>query len=358
VALMGDRSIPASSLGPGLEFDTIRRILAQHDRIDSARIEQGRAVGDAAAASDPRIVRGPGDDCALVNGRTIAISVDVAVEGIHFERAWVGAHAIGYRAAAAALSDLAAAAASPIGILVTVVVPSDSPDLAVELMAGVSEAALASGAALLGGDLSGSTGPISIATTAVGETGVVITRAGARPGDEVWVTGRLGGAASAVAEWKSGGQPGPAARASFERPEPRIAEAQWLAGRGLILAAIDVSDGLAGDVSHLATASGVRILLDVASVPAHEAAEDRADRQRLILSGGEDYELLFVAPPGRVEASLTAYADAFPTGLTRIGRVVDGHGVGQILANGTERELGAGGYTHFDTSASKVDHNV
>jgi len=357
---MGDADrLAASELGPGLEFDTIRRILEQHARIARSVPVAPSALGRAhRAGRDPRIIRGPGDDCAIVTGRQIAISADIAVEGIHFERAWVGPRAIGYRAAAAALSDLAAAAASPIGILATVVVPSASPDLAVELMAGVSEAALASGAALLGGDLSGSTGPICVATTVVGETAYVITRAGARPGDEVWVTGRLGGAACAVATWKSGGQPPPSARASFERPEPRIPEALWLARHGLIRTAIDVSDGLAGDVAHLATASAVRILLDAASLPAHEATRGRADRDRLVLSGGEDYELLFAAPPGLVEANLDEYAGGFSSGLTRIGRVVEGRGVGQVLADGTERELAAAGYTHFVPSAPTADEKA
>jgi thiamine-monophosphate kinase len=350
--------MPASALGPGTEFDVIRRILEQHHRIVRAGAAAAREGTRGADGPDPRIIRGPGDDCALVRARTLAISADIAVEGVHFERAWVDARAIGYRAAAAALSDLAAAAASPIGILATVVVPSAEPELAVELMAGVSEAAIASGAALLGGDLSGSTGPISVATTVIGEAAMLITRAGARPGDEVWVTGQLGGAAAAVAAWKSGARPDASARGAFERPEPRIAEALWLAGRDLIRAAIDVSDGLAGDISHLATASGVRILLDVASLPAHPAADRRADRVDLVLSGGEDYELAFTAPPGLVESAFDDYAARFSTGLTRIGRVVEGRGVGQILADGSERELGLGGYTHFDTSAGTADENV
>ncbi|HEX2188489.1 MAG TPA: AIR synthase related protein [Longimicrobiaceae bacterium] len=183
-------------LAPGAEFALIRRFVPR---------------GQPARAD---VLVGPGDDCAVVAGG-IALSTDMSVEGVHFRRDWLSPREIGWRAAAAALSDLAAVAARPIGVLVSLALPAgDAGDPAVELMAGVREAAEAVGGAVLGGDVARTTGPLVVDVTVVGEARNPVLRSGARRGDEVWVTGALGGAAAAVRAWLAGGEPDGEASAS------------------------------------------------------------------------------------------------------------------------------------------------
>ncbi len=325
-------------LGPGTEFDLIRRFLA--------------AAQPAAASPGQAIVVGPGDDCAVVRG-TIAVSADAAVEGVHFLREWIGAHDVGWRATAAALSDLAAVAATPIGVLATLAVPADDvPEFAAEVMAGVAASAEAVGAALLGGDVSASPAALFLDVVVLGEAAAPVLRSGARPGAELWVTGVLGGAAAAVAAWRRGETPPAAARAAFACPRPRIAEASWLRDHGLLHAMLDLSDGLAGDAAHLAAAGGVGVVLEPQQVPVADAALDvmGASDQALALAlgGGEDYELCFAAPAGLVPALADSFEQMFGLKLTRVGRIVEGSGVARLEADGSVRPLERTGYRHFE----------
>lgn len=327
-------------LGSGAEFDLIRRVLAQ---------------GEAAAAAErpgDAVRVGPGDDCAIVRGEGIALSVDMAVEGVHFRRAWLEPEEIGYRAAAAALSDLAAVAATPIGLLVSLATGiDDDADMASRIMEGVTAAAAGSKAVLLGGDMTRSTGPIIVDVVVVGNVLRPALRRGARPGDSLWVTGELGAAAAAVRAWESGRTPEPAARLAYALPTPRVAEAVWLAGRSAVDAMIDVSDGLAGDVAHIAAASGVKIILDAASVPIHPTASaiaaDIDDALQLAISGGDDYELCFAAPPGAVERLGELFMSTFGVQLTCVGTVHEGSGVAMRGLDGRIAQLQHRGYDHF-----------
>ncbi|MDQ3388631.1 MAG: thiamine-phosphate kinase, partial [Gemmatimonadota bacterium] len=259
-------------LGDGAEFDLIRRFYS-----------------GAGARPRREIPVGPGDDCAVVTGEGIALSSELSVEGIHFRREWLSPREIGFRAAAGALSDLAAVAARPIGLLAALALPErDAGAFAEELMAGVREAAEMFGGTLLGGDLSRSLGAVVIAVTVVGEAPDPVLRSGALPGDELWVTGELGGAAAAVQALLAEEAPDPSARERFARPRARIPEARWLAARGVLRAMVDLSDGLAGDAAHLAAASGVAVLLSAELIPVHPAAlaraESRGDALRLAMS--------------------------------------------------------------------------
>ena len=324
-------------LGPGAEFDLIRRFLA--------------AAPPAAATAGEAIVVGPGDDCAVVRG-TIAVSTDVSVEGVHFLREWIGADDIGWRAAAAALSDLAAVAATPVGLLATIAAPPDDvPDFAAQIMAGVAAAAASVGAALLGGDVSASPAAIFVDIVVLGEVSAPVLRTGALPGDELWVTGALGAAAAAVAAWRRGEEPPLAARDAFAHPRPRLAEASWLREHGVLHAMLDLSDGLAGDAAHLAAAGGVGIVLDPAGVPVAAVALDvmgaRDQALELALAGGEDYELCFAAPAGAVPPLAAAFEGAFGLPLTRVGEVIAGAGVARRELDGSVRPLPRTGYQHF-----------
>src|SRR5690606_3547928 len=194
-----------------------------------------------------------------------------------------------------------------------------------------------------------------IDVVAVGRTDRPILRSGARPGDSLWVTGELGGAAAAVLAWQRGAAPAQVARQAFARPRPRIREALWLAERGLAHALIDLSDGLGGDAAHLAAASGVRIVIDAAAVPVHPAAVaaagDPAAALRLGLAGGEDYELCFAAPAGGAEAAAAEFLAAFGLALRRVGSVEEGSGVWIRYADGRTEPLAVHGYQHFREDA-------
>jgi thiamine-monophosphate kinase len=332
-------------LGAGREFDLIREILQQDARI--------RADAQSGPKPGGEVLSGAGGDCAVITGHAIAISTDASIEDVHFRRDWMTPRETGYRAAAAALSDLAPAAALPIGIFVTLVVRvADVPDWALEVMAGVSEAAAGCGARLLGGDVGRTDGPAMIDVTVTGDVLRAVTRSGARPGDTLWVTGSLGAAGAAVRAWNAGTDVSPDAVRAFTRPTPRIAEALWLAERDLVRAAIDLSDGLAGDAGHLAAASGARILLEEATIPVADAVRssvtDPADALALALRGGEDYELCFAADERDIEAARPEFETTFGIALTRVGRIVGGEGVALVGPDGGERAVPPA-YDHFAT---------
>ena len=285
-----------------------------------------------------------GNDTALVKlgGTTVALSADVSVEGVHFRREWLALEEIGWRAAAGALSDLAAAAAEVVGVLAALTIPADEPvGTFVSLMEGVGAASDAVGGKVLGGDLSRGEA-IALALTVLGTAERPLTRAGGRPGDGVWVTGELGGARAALTAWLAGREPDTGARVRFARPEPRIAWGRRLAAQGAH-AMLDVSDGLAGDAGHLAAASRLAVRIELERVPCHpavrrEAAAAGEPPAIFAAKGGEDYELLVALPPDFSGAE----GDDFP--LTRIGELRDGSG---LLLSLDGEPVVLSGYEHF-----------
>lgn len=315
-------------LGPGGEFDLIRRFVG------------------AGGALHPAVLLGPGDDAAVLEGGWV-ISTDLTVEGVHYRKGWIGEEEVGWRAAAAALSDLAAMAAEPVGILVSMAFPRDSGLDVAAVQRGVRAAAAKVGASVLGGDLSRSPGPLVLDLTVVGRADAPVSRAGAGPGDELWVTGRLGGSAAAVVLWRSGKEPPQALRAAFARPTPRVAAARVLARAGVLRALVDISDGIAGDAGHLAAAGDVKVVLERERIPVAdgvEAALGPAGAMEAALRGGEDYELCFAAPPGAVAVE-TMEREA-GVALTRVGRVEAGSGVWLEAADGSSAPLLGGAYDH------------
>lgn len=314
-------------LGSGPEFDLIRRFLHGAD------------------PERPEVRVGPGDDAAVVAADGVVLTVDMAVEDVHFRRGWIDDPEVGYRSAAAAISDLAAMAARPIGLLASLALgPGHEEGAGEAVMRGVRAAAGDVGAVLLGGDLSRSPGPLVLDIVAIGEAASPVLRSGAAPGDEVWVTGELGAAASAVEAWLRGEEPEPAARAAFARPRPRIGEASWLAERGLCSALVDLSDGIAGDAGHLAAASGVRVVVEATRLPVAAVAAG-PDGIRLAASGGEDYELCFTARPSRVGAVAAEFERRFDLPLTRVGRVEAGSGA--VVVDGRGEPIPVRAYQHW-----------
>lgn len=316
-----------------------------------------RIVAAAAGAADPPELRvGPGDDAAVLEleaGEKVVLSSDMALEEVHFRRAWLRWETVGWRATAAALSDLAAMAARPLGVLLDVAVPPElDRRVPEEIGGGVAACLEEHGGALLGGDLTRSPGPVVLDVAAVGAARRPVGRGGARPGDELWVTGSLGGAAAAARDWSRGLEPDPRARRAFERPRPRIGEGRWLADEADARALIDLSDGLAGDARHLAAASGVRLEISLPAVPLSPVLAEYADREAALLralGGGEDFELLAAVPPGALEGRAGAFGRRFDTSPVRIGRVTEGEGVAWLDGEGREADGIGGGFDHLAT---------
>jgi thiamine-monophosphate kinase len=282
-----------------------------------------------------RVRLGSGDDAAIaVPGSATATSVDALVDGVHFRREWSSLRQIGRKALAVALSDLAAMGAEPGEAYVVLGVPPDlDEDGCLELLDGIAAMAEETGTTLAGGDVTRAPS-LTLAMTVVGHAESpedLVTRAGARPGDALVVTGELGGAAAGlqllentsrspfVADSATKGERARLLIARQLEPTPRLDEGRALAAAGAT-AMIDLSDGLGGDAGHIAEASRVKLQIDAGALPLADGVTDMA----IAISGGEDYELLAAIPPDRVDAGR----------VTRIGEVVAGEGVEIRLPGG------------------------
>jgi thiamine-monophosphate kinase len=282
-------------LGPGPEFDAVRALLAQWG-------PRARGIGDDGAVLD------------VPKGSKLVVSTDTTVEDVHFRREWLTPEEIGWRATMAALSDLAAMAAAPLGVLLALTVPAAWREELPQLAHGIGEATAHCDVPIVGGDVTDGD-RLALAITVLGHAPHPLARSGASAGDTLYVTGRLGGPGAALAAWLRGATPAPAHRARFAHPEARIAPALWCARSGAT-AAIDISDGLAGDLAHLAAASGVGCEVDLDRLPVLEGVS-----RREALASGEEYELLVMAPT----LDVAAFAAAHPgLALTAIGTVVAG----------------------------------
>ena len=343
--------------------------------------------------------RGVGDDCALIDtgSGTLAITSDMLLEDVHF---FSGAdpQALGHKALAVNLSDLAAAGAKPRCFLLDLALPEVDESWLARFSSGLMSLARSCDCELIGGDTTRSPawppaaqaslrapaqqaalgwrrhhGPIVIAITAIGAvpSDAVRGRDGAQPGDDIWVSGCLGDAALAVL-WRrhdrgEGPAPGPdnrglrasdwqAACTRMDRPQPRVALGQAL--RGLASAAIDVSDGLVGDLGHILSRSGCGADIDWRAVPCSGlvASLPLRLRQACTLAGGDAYELLFTAPPAHRSAVAALSQSSLP--LTRIGTVRAGPGLHWVDAHGPAAELPLAGLRAFDHFDQDADHDV
>ena len=281
-------------LGPGAEFDTVRVMLARWGAL----------------------AHGVGDDAALLDvpaGSRLVVSTDTSVENVHFRRDWLSAEEISYRSAAAALSDLAAMGATPIGMVIALTLTDAWRAQIVRLADGFAAASRDLRAPIVGGDLT-SGSELSISLTVLGSVEHALSRSGARDGNTLWVTGNLGGPLLALRAMERGEAPLPYHRERFARPVPRLREGRWLAANGAT-GMIDCSDGIAADASHLAAASGVRIVLDLDRLPLMRGATPLEAAQ-----SGEEYELVVTAP-GTLEHR--AFEREFGVPLTAVGHVED-----------------------------------
>ena len=298
-----------------------------------------------AEPGDGRVLLGIGDDAAVLAapGAPLVWTVDAAVEGVHFRRELLSLADLGYRATMAAASDLAAMGAAPLGLLAALVLPPWVSDGDLEALAkGQREAATELGTAVIGGNLARGA-ELSITTTALGTAARPLTRAGARPGDAIWMAGPVGLAAAGLAALECGAEANATstAVAAWRRPRARLAEGLRASGRAS--AAIDVSDGLARDAGHLARASGVRVVLDATCLAGDElraaAAALGRDPLALALHGGEDYALVVALPAGEALE-----------GFTRIGAAEPPDGGSPVALrreDGTVTALDERGFDHF-----------
>jgi thiamine-monophosphate kinase len=275
----------------------------------------------AVTSGFPPPPEGPGDDAAVVaapDGRLVA-TTDVLVEGRHFRLDWSAPYDVGRKAAAQNLADVAAMGARPVALLVGFGAPPATPSsVGVDVARGVAFEAASCGASVVGGDVV-SAPYVLVSITALGSLDgrAPVLRSGARPGDVVVVAGVLGGSAAGLAALTAG-RTELAAAGAHRVPSPPYADGVALAEAGAT-AMIDVSDGLAGDLGHVAAASGVRIEVDVAALPVHPAVAEAAealgvDPHEWLLGGGEDHALV---------ATLPAPDPRWPV----VGRVVEGAGV-------------------------------
>jgi thiamine-monophosphate kinase len=297
---------------------------------------------------------GIGDDCALLvpsAGKQIAISSDMLVEGRHFFEG-ADARMLGHKCLAVNLSDLAAMGATPVGFTLALSLPSSNAQWLEAFSGGLFELADAFGCELIGGDTT--KGPLNICITIFGELepGRALRRDAAKPGDDLWISGTLGDARLALAcYWNqyslSAGELATAGL-RMHMPSPRVALGMALAADGIAHAAIDISDGLVGDLGHILAASDVGATLDVDALPAGSvlAGQPLDLRRRFCAAGGDDYELCFTAPAAKRDAILAAGARS-GTAVTRVGSIDDQVGLRMIDRDGNPLALGLKGFDHF-----------
>ncbi len=314
----------------------------------------------------PDVLLSVGDDAALLEfgpgEMALVATCDTQVEGRHFIRSVASPEEIGHKAFAVNLSDIAAMGAEPLWALVSLALPASLAIAELDgIYAGLRALARRYEVAIVGGNISGTDGPLTIDVTALGRVkrSHALTRAGGQPGDSVLVTGELGAAAAGVLCATGVSRVMPVSdealahvRAAMVAPMPRIAEGQALAESGVVTAMLDISDGLAADLGHLCDASGVGAEVDAGAVPVDSCAAIVAraagrDPLDLALTGGEDYELLFTVRPDAVQTAMEAVQRV--GGRARvIGQLTEpGAGMRVRDVGGQVRPLASRGWDHL-----------
>ena len=321
-----------------------------------ARLQRRLKQADA-----PPVVRGIGDDCAVLrpaNGHDLLVTTDTQEEGVHFRRDWSTPEDIGWRCLAVNVSDIAAMGGVPLGAVVALSLPETLAVAFVEAMYdGMNTLAEAYDCPIIGGNISKSTERLSVTITVLGSTpqGTAAYRASGCAGDAIWVTGELGGAKAGLEALIHPqaviGLPTDTVLARYRRPRPRLREALFLRQHGA-RSLIDLSDGLSSDLAHVCEASGVGAQLHAEDIPVGDETRRVAralglDVLTMALHGGEDFELCLTAPPDAAAPLEQGFRHQFNCPLTCIGTIQAGAGVTLRHPDGREESLAAGGYDHF-----------
>lgn len=304
------------------------------------------------SAPDSRTALGVGDDCALLTpapGMQLAVSTDMLVAGRHFFPD-VDPLTLGHKCLAVNLSDLAAMGAQPIAFTLALALPEARAEWLAPFAQGMLSLADEHGCELVGGDTT--KGPLTISITVFGEIpfNQALRRDAAKAGDDIWISGTLGDARLALAAYRQelalDTESHQKAALRMHQPYPRLALGMAL--RGIAHAAIDISDGLAGDLGHILQRSGVGAQLDVDALPAGAVLQLQppALRRQFALSGGDDYELCFTAPAAR-RKQVQAAAEHAATAVTRIGQIEAHSGLRLVTGDGQPLALTPTSFDHF-----------
>jgi len=289
---------------------------------------------------------GIGDDCAVLRvsrGHEALVATDFSLENIHFRRAWHPPESVGHRCLARGLSDIAAMGGEPRAAFLSLALPRRLPRGWVDgFLRGLLKLAAEFNVSLAGGDTAESPGGILADIVVHGSVprGKAVLRSGARPGDDIYVTGELGASAATLRLLSDGRKLKPSDFPRHFYPVPRIKAGRFLRQKGLASAMIDISDGLSTDLGHICDESGVGAEIEAAAIPVAVKPAPDVDLD-FALHGGEDYELLFTAPQGkRVPSWMAGVA------VRRIGRIRRGRGV-FLKVDGVKRKLPPQGWEHF-----------
>jgi thiamine-monophosphate kinase len=298
------------------------------------------------------VIRGIGDDCAILRlpaRHELLVTTDLCIENVHFRRSWHPAESTGHKCLARGLSDIAAMGGEPLACFLSLGLPKESPaGWITGFFRGLNALARRFQVQLSGGDLSAAPEIVAdIILLGAVPRGRAVLRSGARPGDCIYVTGALGHSAAVLQQLFAGKRVKATKASSHFYPQPRLEVGRWLRQRRLATAMIDLSDGLSVDLAHICKESGVSARIDAAKVPVAKSAG-----LELALHGGEDYELLFTAPP---RAKVPAWIAGVP--VTRIGSIRNPANYSsaiQILGeNGKVQPLRKGGWEHFQKSRNR-----
>ncbi len=298
------------------------------------------------AAARPRAQAegGIGDDCAILRlprGHEALVTTDFSLEGTHFRREWHPPDSVGHRCLARGLSDIAAMGGTPRAAFLSLALPPDLPQSWVDqFISGLLKLAKRHSVALAGGDTAQSSGGILADIVVLGTVpaGQAVLRSGARAGDLLSVSGTLGSSLAALNQLRDGKKLQSKAHAKHFYPEPRIAVGRVLREKKLASSMIDISDGLSTDLGHICEESGTGAVVYAEALPAATGKDDL----RFALHGGEEYELLFTARPGRRVPQQIAGVQ-----ITQIGKIVRGNRMQLAMPDGSVQVVAAGGWEHF-----------
>lgn len=322
-----------------------KNLIAQVRRLATSSSRKSRQAAGGA------IIRGIGDDCAVLRvdaGCDFLVTTDFTLEGIHFRRDWHPPESVGHRCLTRGLSDIASMGAEPLAVFLSLALPHDLPQSWVNrFITSLTDLAEKHGATIAGGDTSESPGGILADIIVLGTVpkGKAILRSAAKPDDRIYVSGKLGGSAAAIARLRTHPKRklDPRAYPRHFFPEPRLELGRMLRQENLISAMIDTSDGLSTDLAHICEESGVGAEIEPSRIPrARMGKPAREVDLKLALHGGEDYELLFTARKGKHIPNRIAGAT-----ITEIGKITRSRGIFQKDSTGQTSKLLPQGWEHF-----------